>query len=163
MSSATFLNVVRAKSSSSVWGEHVGKFSASKRSQFCTLWWMFLNIGVFSVFQSINCTLCLVFQPKFSREFVLFCYLRHCTVFRNVYILDIAFCFAWMVMKMNRYQLKISQSVAILKTRQLNMQHCGKSKKKNLCGKYNVNKCIHCFGRISSFQRRILGKANWNF
>lgn len=35
-----------------------------------------------------------------------------------------------MVMKMNRYQLKISQSVAILKTRQLNMQHCGKSEKK---------------------------------
>lgn len=35
-----------------------------------------------------------------------------------------------------------------------------KKSKKNLCGKYNVNKCIHCFGRISSFQRRILGKAN---
>lgn len=32
--------------------------------------------------------------------------------------------------------------------------------KKNLGGKYNVNKCIHCFRRISSFQRRILGKAN---
>ena len=34
-----------------------------------------------------------------------------------------------------------------------------KKGKKNLCGKYNVNKCIHCFGRISSFQRRILNQV----